>query len=399
MKKVKKRRIKISVIFIFLVLLLIIVLGVFGYKHYLDNKNKKEVKKEEPKEVEKQPKEYSLNMIMVGDALIHYGLYADAKTSKGGYDFKPMLSNLKPIIQYYDLAYYNQETVLGGTKLGLSSYPMFNSPQEVGDAFIDCGFNLVSLATNHTMDKGEVGVTNSVNYWKKQKKNGIIATGQWTSQEERDTPHIYMKNGITYAFFSYTMWNNGLRTPVGKDYLSNEYSQEKAKEDIEKVRDKVDVVMVAMHWGTEYSMGVSAAQDKEAKYLSELGVDLIIGAHPHVVEPVEYINNNKTFVIYSLGNFISDQNGNEKLTGLMMEVTIKKIVNPDDTTKVTIESPKAQLVYTAASRGGGYNSNFKLYTYPKLTSKQLPNHENYYKQFKEVVSDRYKDLEWGLSGE
>lgn len=401
MKKVKKRRIKKSVIIIFLVLVLLIVLGVFGYKKYADNKKKKEerTKKVEPTEVEKQPKEYSLSMVMVGDALIHYGLYADAKTSKGGYDFKPMLSNMKPIIQYYDLAYYNQETVLGGTKLGLSSYPMFNSPQEVGDAFIDCGFNLVSLATNHTMDKGETGVTNSVNYWKKQKKNGIIATGQWTSQEERDQAHIYMKNGITYAFFSYTMWNNGLPTPAGKPYLSNEYSEEKAKEDIEKVRDKVDVVMVAMHWGTEYSMGVSDAQEKEAKFLSDLGVDLIIGAHPHVVEPVEYINNNKTFVIYSLGNFISDQNGNEKLTGLMIEVTIKKIVNPDDTTKITIESPKAELVYTAASRGGGYNSNFKLYPYPKLTSKQLPNHENYYKQFKAVVANRYKDLQWGLSGE
>ena len=400
MKTVKKRRIKKSVIIIFLILVLILVLGVFGYKKIADNKKKKEeaAKKVEPVEVEKQPKEYSLSMIMVGDALIHYGLYADAKT-KDGYDFKPMLSNMKPIIQHYDLAYYNQETVLGGTKLGLSSYPMFNSPQEVGDAFIDCGFNLVSLATNHTMDKGEIGVTNSVNYWKKQRKNGIIATGQWTSQEERDTPHIYMKNGITYAFFSYTMWNNGLRTPVGKDYLSNEYSEEKAKEDIEKVRDKVDVVMVAMHWGTEYSMGVSAAQEKEAKFLSDLGVDLIIGAHPHVVEPVEYINNNKTFVIYSLGNFISDQNGNERLTGLMMEVTIKKVVNPDDTTKASIESPKAELVYTAARRGGGYNSNFKLYSYSKITSKQLPNYETYYKQLKAVVNDRYKDLEWGLSGE
>ena len=400
MKKVKKRRIKKSVVLVILILLLILVLGIFGYKNNADSKKKKEesTKKAQPVEVEKKPKEYKVSMIMVGDALIHYGLYADAKTSDG-YDFKPMLTNMKPIISKYDLAYYNQETVLGGTELGLSSYPMFNSPYEVGDAFIDCGFNLVSLATNHTMDKGEAGIKNSVKYWEKQREKGVIATGQWTSQESRDKAHIYMKNGITYAFFSYTMWNNGLNTPYGKSYLSNEYSEEKAKEDIEKVRDKVDVVMVAMHWGTEYSMGVSAAQEKEAKYLSDLGVDIIIGAHPHVVEPVEYINNNKTFVIYSLGNFISDQNGNERLTGLMMEVTIKKIVNPDNTAKVTIESPKAQLVYTAANRGGGYNSNFKLYTYSQITSKQLPNYENYYKDLKAVVNDRYKDLEWGLSGE
>ncbi len=395
-RKVKRKRLKKKPIIVLLILIILIGGGVFGYKKYFTKEEtKKVVKKEKPKKV---AKDYQFNLVMVGDALIHYGLYADAKTGNNSYDFKPMLTNLKPIISKYDLAYYNQETILGGKEMGLDSYPMFNSPQEVGDAFIDCGFDIVSLATNHTMDKGEEGVLKSVAYWKKHPE--IVTSGQWSSQEERDQVRIYEKNNIKYAFFSYTMWNNGLPTPYGKSYLNNEYSQEKAKADIEKVRDQVDVVMVAMHWGTEYSLGISKEQDEEANYLSELGVDIIIGAHPHVVEPVEYINNGKTLVIYSLGNVISDQDGVERLTGLMMEVTVKKHVDIDDTVTVSVVEPKAELVYTYANRHtGGYNKNFKLYTYHQLNDKLLPGYKDYYSKYTKIVSEKYPELKWGLSGE
>ena len=121
-----------------------------------------------------------------------------------------------------------------------------------------------------------------------------------------------------------------------------------------------------MHWGTEYSLGVSADQTKIANYLSDLGVDLIIGAHPHVVEPVEYINDNKTFVIYSLGNFISDQEGTERLTGLMMEVTIKKHTNKKKKTTIKVDNPKAELIYTKSNIGR--KRNFKVYPYSSLNN-------------------------------
>lgn len=397
MKKRVKIRKKIKPLgFVLLFILIILVVGMFSVA--LNASKSKDAELGLFKDMGKVPKLQSFDLVMVGDALIHYGVYRDAKTSDGGYDFKPMLENMKPIISQYDLAYYNQETILGGTELGLSSYPMFNSPYEVGDAFIDCGFDLVSLATNHTMDKGEKGVLSSVSYWKNHPD--IITSGQWSSEEERNEVRIYEKNGIKYAFFSYTMWNNGLNTPAGKSYLSNEYSEEKAKADIEQVRDKVDVVIVAMHWGTEYSLGVSSAQAKEADYLSSLGVDLIIGAHPHVVEPVEYINDGKTFVIYSLGNFISDQDGVERLTGLMAEVSILKIDNIDGTSSSFVINPKAELVYTGANRPGNtYNSNFKLYTYSSLNDTILPGYQNYYAKYKDVVSSRYPQLQWGLSKE
>lgn len=393
-KKVGKRR-KPRIIFVlFLFSMLLLDLGIYFEFTGFFLKNTIDVKKSfEP--LTKTPEIYSADMVMVGDALIHSSLYVDARQKDGTYNFLPMLEITKPITEKFDLAYYNQETILGGPSFGYSNYPRFNSPTEVGDAFIDSGFNLVSLATNHTMDKGEKGVLKSVEYWKGKKD--IITAGQYTSQEERDTVRTYEVNGISYAFFSYTTWTNGLETPKGKEYLNNVYSEAKAKADIEKVRDKVDVVMVAMHWGNEYYMGVSKEQTEIANYLSNLGVDIIIGAHPHVVEPVEYINNGKTFVIYSLGNYISDQVGIERLTGLMMQVTLRKVVDIDGNVDVSVINPKAQLLYTKSSNSG--KRNFKVYPYSKLNNTLLPNYMSYYNKYKAVVSSRYPELVWGIDGE
>lgn len=395
MQRRKRIKLKKNALIICLFLFLILCLCIF----FLSGKDKAiEVPKEnipnvEVKDDEKSPKVYEVKMIMVGDALIHDRLYNTVRNEDGSYDFKPTIQYIKPIITKYDLKYYNQETILGGAELGYSSYPRFNSPNEVGDAFLDAGFNLVSLATNHTMDKGERGVLNSVNYWK-SKKN-VVYSGQWSSWDERNEVHVYDINGISYAFFSYTTWTNGLETPNGKEYLNNVYSDEKAANDISKIRDLVDVVIVAMHWGTEYSLGVSSSQEYIANYLAGLGVDLIIGSHPHVVEPVEYINNGKTFVIYSLGNFLSAQYGIDRLTGLMVEVTIKKVVDVDGTITVSIESPKAELTYTQTND----YTKYRVYPYSKLNSTILPDYMNYYEYYKGIVSSKYQKLEWGLSGE
>ena len=389
-KKIKaKKGLRIIVI-----LGLIIVLGIFALD-FFDVSSYFIKSRKDKKQVEVLvPREYEASLFMVGDALIHSCVYNDARVN-GGYDFKPQIEMIKEISSKYDLAYYNQETVLGGTELGLSNYPRFNSPYEVGDAFVDAGFNLVSLATNHTMDKNEQGVLNSVAYWKKQ--TGVVTSGQWSSYEERDksVSSIYEVNGIKYAFLSYTIWTNGLETPYGKDYLNNVYSEEKAASDIAKVKDKADIIIVAMHWGTEYYLGVDWQQTKIANFLASQGVQLIIGAHPHVVEPVEYINDGKTFVIYSLGNLISDQEGNERLTGLMMSVKIKKKVDVDGKVTVTVEEPKAELSYTKSN----YCKNFKVYPYSKLNTSILSNYESLRNKYQGVVSSRYSELKWGLTGE
>ena len=322
------------------------------------------------------PTTTSFSLVMVGDVLIHEAVYSDAYHNNS-YDFKPMLDVMKPIISKFDLAYYNQETVLGGTELGLSTYPCFNSPYEVGDAFLDAGFNLVSLANNHTLDRGEKAINNSCNYWKNK---NVYYAGSYCSEEDRENVVIKDKNGISYALLSYTTVDNGLKRPNGKNYYLNLYDKEIVKKDIEKYRDKVDLLMVAMHWGEEYTHTPISSQKEIANYLASLGVDIIIGSHPHVVEPIEYIGN--TLVIYSLGNFISAQRGIERLTGLMVSVNVNKDLADN---KVTISDIEAELLYTYSDNTNGNRKNFKVYPYTKLDDDILTNHELYYNRFMNYV--------------
>ena len=389
MKKKKKKQ--VDIIYLWAVFFLFVWFCVIFYLLYGRDMLLKHTKVPSITSEVIRPLNYEAKLLMVGDALIHSSVYNDALTEDGNYDFKPMLKYVKPILKSYDLKYYNQETILGGSSLGYSSYPKFNSPVEVGDAFLNAGFNLVSLSNNHAMDKGETGVINSVNYWK-SKKN-VVFSGQWTSWEERNANPVYSVNGINYAFFSYTTWTNGLETPVGKEYLNNVYSNEKAYLDINAVKDRADVIIVAMHWGEEYNLDITEEQREIANYLSSLGVNIIIGTHPHVVEPVEYINNGDTLVIYSLGNFISGQIGLDRLTGLMMEVTIKKMVDDDDSVHISIVNPKAELVYTTAP------PNIRVYPYSELNDDILLNYQYHYDKYKKIVGEYLPELEWGLTGE
>lgn len=327
------------------------------------------------------------SLFMVGDALIHSAVYADADTGNG-YDFRPMIEEVKEISKNYDLAFYNQETILGGSELGLSSYPRFNSPYEVGDAFIDAGFNLVSLANNHTLDRGETAILNSHRYWMQHPE--VMTAGSFSSNDEMAQPNIGEVNGISYAFFAYTDWTNGLVAPSGKEYLLARYSNELAKQDIEKVRGQVDVVIVSMHFGDEYSLSVSSRQRGIATYLASLGVDIVIGHHPHVVEPIEMIDD--TLVIYSLGNFISAQRGVEKLTGMMFSLDIVKTTEAG-VSKVSLENMKAGLVYTYSDTINGIRRNFKVYPYQNLTEELLPNHEMYYNKYMNLILQNVSNVE------
>lgn len=318
------------------------------------------------------------SMVMVGDALIHMPINNSHK-SGSGYDFKGIFKYIKPIVSEYDLKYYNQETILGGTSLGLSGYPQFNSPQQVGDAFRDAGFNLVSLATNHSMDNyyrtGGKTIKNSTEYWKKYADN-VIAAGSYNSKEDRDAEIIKEVNGIKYAFLSYTEQTNGISVPSGKSYLVNVYSKDKVKKDVEKYKDKVDLIIVAMHWGEEYTHYPNSSQKEKAKYLASLGVNIIVGCHPHVIQPMTYIGD--TLVVYSLGNFVSNQDTVAKLTGLMASANIVKRTYHGKTT-VKIEDATAEFIYTRKSE------KYVVYPYSKLNNNILSGYKNYYEKYKKVI--------------
>ena len=227
MSKVVKKKRKLNYNNITLTILTSILISLsiaYGYKTLYLDKNM-DIPSDEPRErtIIKEDKEvvYKANLVMVGDNLIHDTLIRDAHeyANYNGYDFKPMYDIIKPIISSYDLAYYNQETILGGEELGLRSYPTFNSPYEVGDAMVDAGFNLVSLATNHTMDAGEKAVLNSREYWNKQED--VLAVGSYSSMEERNEVQVREVNNIKYTMLNYTYGTNGMPVPSGKDYLVN----------------------------------------------------------------------------------------------------------------------------------------------------------------------------------
>ncbi len=372
---------KITIIGLIAILFLLISIGaLFSLrKETYNSKNEQEQVPTNPEVPEEEKrKEYNVSLVMVGDALYHSGVYNDGLQSDGTYNYDSQLADVTPIIKNYDLAYYNQETILGGTELGLSSYPTFNSPQEVGDAFIKAGFNLVSLATNHTMDKGEKAILNSVSYWRE--KENVMTAGSYDSFEDRARSHISEKNGITYAFLSYTYGTNGIPVPKGKEYLVNLFDKETVKKDIEEVRDKVDIVMVAMHWGTEYVHDPIKEQRDQAQFLADLGVDIIIGSHPHVIEPIEHIG--KTVVIYSLGNFISGQVGTNKRIGLLASLDIHKVVENNLTT-ISIDNVRGDLLYTY--HNGGFRK-FRVIPFYKLTDDLLPNYKSIQKEYEAIIN-------------
>ena len=393
-----RRRKKKNKIVIIVLLLLVAIAGFhYGYNKLSSSNNKIEEKEEE------KPKEYSASLVMVGDLLVHDRLYNAMKTSNG-YDFKPALTYIKDIVKEYDIAYYNQETILGGEEIGLSSYPSFNSPYEVGDAMIDAGFNLVSLATNHTLDRGEKAITNSVNYWNEHPS--VLAVGSYLSFEERDKVRIKEVNNITYTMLNYTYGTNGIKVPEGKEYLVNVWPctgsdprvdtkyQEykiKVKEDIDRVRDKVDVLIVSMHWGIEYTHTPTKYQEDMANYLSSLGVDIIIGTHPHVVMPITYIDD--TLVIYSLGNFLSAQETNvdyNTTVGLLSTVKITKYIDKDNNSSIKLSDQNNELIYTYSKNNNDYkvipfsNSDIKMY---------LNDYERVYNKYASVIKSMNNDIE------
>jgi len=362
---------------IIFLLVVCIILGTLVYGVFSTEKKEISKTKIEDKIPEITEEKYSLSLMAVGDALIHDGVYKDASLGNGNYDFSKQFTYFKEIVPNYDLAFYNQETVIGGKDLGVSSYPCFNTPDEFANNMIDLGFNLVNLASNHTLDKREKGAEYSAQFW--SSKENIYAAGNYSSKEARDEIIIKEKNGITYAMLAYTYGTNGIPVPEGKDYLVNLYSDEKAKADIEKARDKVDVLIVSMHWGTEYVNEPTEEQKRQAQYLASLGVDIIIGTHPHVVQPITFIDD--TLVIYSLGNFISAQDTNNKRTGLMVSLDINKVKVGENVT-INIDNVRGDLIWTYHR---GYR-NFEVIPFNKLDSSKLPNYESIYNEYSKYIN-------------
>ena len=388
----RNKRKKDKVLRIFVVLIILIIGIYFGYNKLLNNHNN--ISSDSKVNVDDNNHSTSISLIMAGDNLINDKLYNAAKKGDGSYDFKSMYSYIKDIVKNYDLAYYNQETILGGSEIGVSSYPAFNSPYEVGDATIDTGFNLVSLATNHTLDRGEKAIINSLNYW--NNKSNVLTSGSYLSNNDRNKVNIKEVNNITYTMLNYTYGTNGIKVPEGKEYLVNiwpctgnnpdndtkyqEY-KEVVKKDILRVRDKVDLLIVAMHFGVEYTHVPTKYQIDMAEFLSSLGVDIIIGTHPHVIMPITYIND--TLVIYSLGNFLSAQDTNNDYNttvGLLSSIKITKNIDKDNNSSIKLSDLNNELIYTTNKDG------YKIIPFSNPDIKDyLNDYERVYNKYANIV--------------
>lgn len=278
-----------------------------------------------PKDQKPNENASQVTLLAVGDNLIHIEVVESGKKKDGSLNYDHLYSQLKEEISAADIAVVNQETILGGDDFPYSGYPNFNSPKEIGDALVSAGFDVVLHATNHAMDKGLQGVENTLTFWKS--KPGITMLGINETAEAQNKITIIEKNGIRLALLNYTYSLNGYSLPKDKPYLVNMLDKKKMAEDIKKAEELADFTIVFPHWGTEYVYKATSMQKELTSFYYDHGVDLVIGTHPHVIEPVEWIEtekDHKMLVYYSLGNFMSYQKEAPRMLGAMAGVTITK---------------------------------------------------------------------------
>lgn len=285
------------------------------------------------------PTLYTLSFLAAGDNMAYYGNIRDAAKNAEGtdakYDFKPSYTTIKPIVEGYDLAFINQETLMCGEGYELSYYPRFNSPQELGDAVVDAGFDIIGMANNHMLDKGEKGLLSTLDYWEKQP---VTLTGAYRSKETFEEITVIEKNGISIALLSFTEHTNGLYLREGATAYVPYMDKELVARKVAEAETLADLTVVSMHWGNEFTFKVNTTQTEYARIICENGGDVIIGHHPHTIQPVEWIEagENRTLCVYSLGNFMSEMEKDYKILGGMIAFTVTKL---GEDGKAQVENP------------------------------------------------------------
>ncbi len=304
-----------------------------------------------------------VDIIMVGDCLIHTPLYEAAKQDDGTYDFSRLFENVTDDISKADIAIINQETIFVEDRNKYSSYPMFGSPIEVGVAEVNTGFDVVACATNHTLDKGIEGVNNTLDFWK-QYDESVYPIGIHSGTVEGDTQDAtYLTyNNITFAFVNYTYGLNGLESRrVGFENQVDMLSDEGIDATLKECESNADVTVAILHIGEEYRYTPTEYQISKVDWFIDNGADIIFCAHPHVVEPYElhYTDNgNKGLVFYSVGNFVSAQDEVPRCLGGMAKVSVWRIPYTN-----TIEIRGYTMLPLVTHQERGYYTTYKLSDY------------------------------------
>ena len=354
MKKKQKKSISINMFFL-IILILLISITVFLYlkkdsqgSGATNNNNSEQVSSGDVVEEEPIPEDINITMSVVGDIMCHDSQYKDAYVSStDSYDFSYVFSDIQKYLQVADIAVGNLETTFAGKERGYSNYPNFNTPEQLAYNLKTLGIDVLSTANNHSLDKGYNGIVSTLNFLDDA---GIAHTGTYASEEEQNKILIQNVKGISMAFLSFTYGTNGIPVPSGKDYCVNLIDEDLMLEQINLAKEQnPDLICVFMHWGVEYQTTQNKEQDKLADFLFENGVDVILGGHPHVLQPMEKrqitLEDGTTkdgFIVYSLGNFISGQNKLPRQSSAILNLGITK---DGETGKISIDEVTYEPIY------------------------------------------------------
>ena len=343
------------------------------------------------------PPDKVVHVTAAGDNLIHHSVMVNARELAGGsgYDFKPLYSEVKYLIQDADLAILNQETVISesnevrGAEGGVL---IFNSPPEVADAVIDLGFDVFTMANNHLLDMGTDGLEESINFWnRKAAANDLTVLGAYLNEDDANRIRIREVNGVKIAFLAYAAHINGfdaLLDDVPFRVIKNE-EEDVIERQIKEARELADVVIVSAHWGAEDTNVVSEDRIELANKMVNWGADVILGCHTHTAQTMEWIereDGTKGFVYYSMGNFICAQTDNFNVVG---ELADFDIVIDGETGELRLED--VGCIPTVVHYEGGF-SNMKVYPYSKYSPELAERHGLPYA----VPQGTYTDFGWDV---
>lgn len=272
----------------------------------------------------------TFTLTAIGDVMCHNTQYFDAyNSSTGEYDFSYVFEDVSYYIRNSNIAIANLETTFAGEEIGYSNYPRFNTPDALAYDLKELGIDVVSTAGNHSLDYGFNGLSRTIDVLNSA---DISHLGTYKTAEDQEKILFKYVKGIKIAFINYSYGTNGIPVPEGKDFCINLIDEKSIKEDIEKAKSQnADIIIACMHWGTEYNTSPNDTQKDLADFLFKNGVNIILGGHPHVLQNMEKrtvtLEDGTTqdgFIVYSLGNFICDQNAKNTRSSIILDLTITK---------------------------------------------------------------------------
>lgn len=372
--KSTKKEPKIALTLFLIVLFIICIYTIKNINSLIDetkiskNTNQTIIEKNIIQKEIKEEKTITFTLTSLGDTLCHNTQYWDAYNNlTKQYDFSYVYDNISNYTSSSDLTIGSLETSFAGEDRGYSNYPTFNSPDSLATALKNIGVDIISTAGNHALDYGYSGLCRTIDVLE---ENGLSHLGTYKTAEEQEKILIKNVKGVNIAFINYTYGTNGIPVPSDKPYCINLIDKDLIKKQIQTAKDQnVDMIVACMHWGVEYKTTASSEQEELSNFLFQNGVDVILGNHPHVLEPMEKRNitlddgtEKEVFVVYALGNFTADQREEITRDSAILNLTITKQTNG----KITID--KASYIPIYMYKSSNSTKKFKILDIEKTIS-------------------------------